>query len=151
MPETRFEVRRVRHTELNDWYRLRSALWDEASREDHQQEMADIIADGENQLILVAESDDRIMAFLEASIRPFAEDCESENVGYLEGWYVEPEFRKLGVGRELVRNAEDWAKTHGAVEMASDAEIGNDESIAAHAKLGFEETSRLVHLKKDLV
>jgi hypothetical protein len=34
--------------------------------------------------------------------------------------------------------------------MASDAEIGNDASLAAHGQLGYVETSRLVHLRKIL-
>jgi hypothetical protein len=34
--------------------------------------------------------------------------------------------------------------------MASDAEIGNDLSLAAHLNLGYNETSRLVHLRKEL-
>jgi hypothetical protein len=34
--------------------------------------------------------------------------------------------------------------------MASDAEIGNELSLKAHQGLGYEETSRLVHLRKEL-
>jgi hypothetical protein len=35
--------------------------------------------------------------------------------------------------------------------MASDSEIGNDVSLKVHQNLGYEETSRLVHLRKDLI
>ena len=82
--------------------------------------------------------------------RPRA-DCVTDAVGYLEGWFVEPEFRRHGVGRDLVRGAERWARQKGCTEMASDAEVGNDLSLEAHLKLGYEETSRLVHLRKDLI
>jgi RimJ/RimL family protein N-acetyltransferase len=34
--------------------------------------------------------------------------------------------------------------------MASDAEVDNVVSQAAHEKLGYRETSRLVHLRKEL-
>jgi hypothetical protein len=34
--------------------------------------------------------------------------------------------------------------------MASDAELGNDSSLAIHLNLGYKETSRLVHLRKEL-
>jgi aminoglycoside 6'-N-acetyltransferase I len=38
-----------------------------------------------------------------------------------------------------------WARQRGLNELASDAEIANEESIRAHRALGFRETFRLVH------
>jgi aminoglycoside 6'-N-acetyltransferase I len=92
----------------------------------------------------------RLAGFLEASIRPHAEDCETENVGYLEGWFVDSPYRRLGIGRRMVEAAEQWARTKGCREMASDAEVNNAASQHAHANLGYTETSRLVHLRKEL-
>lgn len=146
-----FNLRRIEERDLSGWLRLRRMLWDELSEDEHKAEMLDIYEHTETQLVLIAETDDRLVGFLEASIRPFVEDCQSENVGYLEGWFVEPEFRRAGLGRELVRTAEDWARSRGCTEMASDSEIGNTLSLEAHLNLGYEETSRLVHLRKDLV
>ncbi len=144
-------VRPLRETDLDEWLRLRKLLWDETGDDDHKSEMLDILDHHESQFVLFAESDSsRLVGVLEASIRPYVEDCETDHVGYLEGWYVEPEFRKQGIGRELVRQAELWARERGCTEMASDAEIGNDLSLAAHLNLGYTETSRLVHLRKEL-
>ena len=95
--------------------------------------------------------EERLGAFLEASIRSHVEDCETDNVGYLEGWFVEFRYRRLGVGRELVRYAENWAREKGCTEMASDAEVDNLISQQAHNNLGYNETSRLVHLRKELI
>jgi len=144
-------VRPLREADLNDWFRLRKSLWDETADDDHKSEMMDILDHPESQLVLFADTGSgRLVGFLEASIRPFVEDCETDHVGYLEGWFVEPDFRKMGIGRELVRQAEAWAHEKGCTEMASDAEIGNEGSLAAHRNLGYNETSRLVHLRKDL-
>jgi aminoglycoside 6'-N-acetyltransferase I len=144
-------VRPLEEADLNDWFRLRRSLWDETNEDDHKTEMVDILEHPDTQLVLFAESDGgRLVGFLEASIRPFVEDCETDHVGYLEGWFVEPAYRNLGVGRELVRQAETWAREHGCTEMASDAELGNEGSLAAHLNLGYQETSRLVHLRKEL-
>lgn len=151
MAEHQFSVRPLRETDLNEWFRLRKLLWDASSDDDHKSEMLEIIEHPESQMILVADSGNgRLLGFLEVSIRPFVEDCNSDNVGYLEGWYVDPEYRKMGVGRQLVASAENWALQKGCTEMASDAEIGNQLSLTAHQSLGYRETSRLVHLKKDL-
>lgn len=147
----RFKIRAVERKDFPEWLRLRECLWDELSEEEHLEEMTEIYQNPETQLVLVAENEGgRLVGFLEASIRPFAEDCLTENVGYLEGWYVEPAYRRQGLGRALVQAAERWAKNMGCVEMASDSEIGNDISIAVHAKLGYKETSRLVHWRKEL-
>ena len=151
MTEYNVIVRPIQEHDLPDWYRLRRMLWDELSEEEHRDEMFDIYEHTDSQLVLVAEKDGKLVGFLEASIRPFVEDCDTDNVGYLEGWFVEPVFRRYGIGRDLVKNAERWARKKGCTEMASDAEVGNDLSLEAHLKLGYEETSRLVHLRKDLV
>ncbi|MEJ7862825.1 MAG: aminoglycoside 6'-N-acetyltransferase [Pyrinomonadaceae bacterium] len=137
--------------DLSAWFRLRKLLWDESTDEEHKVEMVDIYEHTDLQLVLVAETEDEsIIGFLEASIRPFVEDCHTDHVGYLEGWFVEPEYRRNGIGQKLVEQAEKWARSRGCEEMASDSEIDNDSSSGAHQKLGYTETSRLVHWRKDL-
>ena len=152
MTEQNYRVREVTANDAAEWFRLRKFLWDESSDDEHQVEMLDIYEHNETQLVLVAETDSgKLVGFLEASIRPFVEDCHTDHVGYLEGWFVEEKYRKRGIGRNLVRTAENWARHKGCTEMASDSEIGNDASLQAHQNLGYQETSRLVHLRKDLV
>lgn len=152
MAEQNFRIRPVTENDFPEWFRLRKKLWDEPTDEAHRSEMLDIFEHRETQFVVVAELDTaRLIGFLEASIRPFVEDCHSDQVGYLEGWYIEPEYRRQGIGRLLVQAAEQWARQRGCEEMASDAEIGNDPSLKAHLRLGYEETSRLIHLRKDLV
>lgn len=152
MAEENFIVRQLQDSDINDWFRLRKHLWDQLTDAENKEEMADIYEHSETQLVLVAEnSNGELVGFLEASIRPFVEDCSTENVGYLEGWFVEADYRRFGIGRKLVRLAENWARSKGCAEMASDSEIGNDLSLRAHMSLGYEETSRLVHLRKDLI
>lgn len=151
MGEFRYSVRPLREGDLHEWLRLRKLLWDATGDGDHKAEMVEIVDHPDSQFVLVAEHENgKLVGFLEASIRPFVEDCESDHVGYLEGWYVTPECRGHGIGRELVRIAESWAREKGCEEMASDAEIGNELSILAHTSLGYQETSRLVHLRKEL-
>jgi aminoglycoside 6'-N-acetyltransferase I len=152
MTEQNFRVRPIKANDASAWFRLRKLLWDQSGDDEHRTEMLDIYEHHETQLVLVAETDGgKLIGFLEASIRPFVEDCHSDHVGYLEGWFVEAEYRKNGIGRELVKSAERWAKSKGCSEMASDSEIGNDVSLKVHQNLGYEETSRLVHLRKDLI
>ena len=151
MSDIEYTIRPLEEQDLNEWLRLRTLLWDEADEDDHRTEMVDIIEHSDSQFVAVADTGEgKLIGFLEASIRSFAEDCESDHVGYLEGWFVEDDYRQHGIGGQLVAFAEQWALEHGCTEMASDAEIGNDVSLQAHLRLGYTETSRLVHLRKEL-
>jgi len=144
-------IREFEIDDLDELFRLRKSLWDEVTATEHQNEILDILAKPETQQIFVVDrGNGRLAGFLEASIRPLAEDCDTENVGYLEGWFVDEEFRRRGLGRQLVRMAENWARRMGCIEMASDVEVGNETSLLAHRNLGYGETSRLIHLKKEL-
>ncbi|MEO6656103.1 MAG: aminoglycoside 6'-N-acetyltransferase [Pyrinomonadaceae bacterium] len=152
MTETSFMIRPLAESDLAEWLRLRLLLWDESSEDDHKAEMVDIIENSDAQFVAVADlGDGRLGGFLEASIRSHVEDCDTENVGYLEGWFVEESYRQLGMGGRLVQFAEEWARAKGCTEMASDAEVDNIVSQQAHSRLGYSETSRLVHLRKELV
>lgn len=147
-----FRIRELSGNDISEWLRLRLLLWDESTEDDHKAEMMDIIDHRDTQFVAVADiGSGRLCGFLEASIRSHVEDCETDQVGYLEGWFVDENYRRFGVGRELVALAEQWAKSRGCIEMASDAEIDNEISLAAHTKLGYNETSRLVHLRKELL
>ena len=151
MGDFEYNIRPLEEQDLSEWLRLRTLLWDEADEDDHRSEMVDIIEHSDSQLVAVADAGEgRLVGFLEASIRVFAEDCESDHVGYLEGWFVEDGHRQHGIGRGLVEFAEKWALHQGCTEMASDAELGNEVSLQAHLRLGYAETSRLVHLRKEL-
>lgn len=151
MADAEISIRALEENDLAEWLRLRMLLWDGSSENDHKTEMVDIIENPQEQFVAVADAGDgRLAGFLEASIRSHVEDCKTENVGYLEGWYVDPAFRQQGIGSRLVRFAETWARNQGCTEMASDAEIDNLVSQQAHASLGYAETARLVHLRKEL-
>ena len=92
----------------------------------------------------------RLAGFVEVGTRSVAESCETSPVAFLEGWYVDADVRRQGVGAALVRAAEEWARAKGFREFASDAQITNTTSHLAHAALGFTEVERLVAYRKVL-
>ena len=63
---------------------------------------------------------------------------------------MDEDLRGQGVGKALVKTAEDWARAQGLHEMASDTWLENEVSIAAHLKMGYEEVERLIHFAKTL-
>ena len=78
------------------------------------------------------------------------EGTSSSPVAYIEGIYIEPEYRQNGIARKLVERGEHWGIEHGCKEIASDTEVHNQISIAFHLQSGFEEINRVVCFRKTL-
>jgi putative acetyltransferase len=153
------QVRPVYRPDRDEWVRMRAALWPDDGEAGHGDDVGAFFATGTFRWseavlpwkVLVAERPKGgLCGFVEASIRPFVDGCTTRPVGYVEGWFVDPDMRRQGVGRKLVTAAEGWAAAHGCEEMASDALLGNAVSYEAHRALGFEESQRLVHFRKRL-
>jgi len=146
----RVEVRPVRDTDRAEWLRMRQAFWG-GPVEMHRAEMAEQMARPDQlQVLVAAREEGGLGGFLEASIRRYAEGCETSPVGYIEGWYVDPDLRRTGAGRALVAAAEAWATSLGCREMASDCSVDNQTSFKAHLALGYAERETLIHFSKRL-
>ncbi len=76
--------------------------------------------------------------------------CETSPVAFLEGLWVEAPYRRRGIARLLIAAGEDWARSLGCHEFASDALIENIPSHAMHIAAGFAETERVVYFRKRL-
>jgi aminoglycoside 6'-N-acetyltransferase I len=145
-------IRHVNQSDQAEWLRLRLVLWPHASAEEHRAEMAEQLADEKLFAVFVAErGDGQLGGLLEASLRRYADGCNTSPVGYLEGWFVDNDVRRQGVGGRLVKAAEQWALDQGCQEMASDCDIDNDVSFKSHLAIGYAEVERLIHFRKPLV
>ena len=123
---------------------MRWALWPDCDDSDN-----DLWFAREDATTFVAVRDDgRLSGFVEVGARSHADDCVTTPVGYIEGWYVDPDVRGRGVGRALLAAAEAWARSRGYSEMASDTDWDNTTSQAAHARCGYKEVGRVVQFKK---
>ena len=136
--------------------RMRAALWPESSAEEHARELAQILSGKPLGILPLGEfvseaGDGTLIGFIEVSLRSYAEGCDpTRPVGYVEGWYVVESHRRKGVGADLLRAAENWARSQGCLEMASDAAIDNLASQRAQEALGFEVVERSVNFRKRL-
>ena len=142
-------IRRVTQEDKAEWLRMRKGIWPEAPDEYLNFDMDEILAD-DNYMVIFACDGDKPIGLTEAQIKGSAEGCETSPVGYLEGWFVQDDYRGKSVVGIMTRAAEDWIREKGCTEVASDTWLDNESSIRAHVKMGYVEVERLVHYVKQL-
>lgn len=141
-------VRPLQTEDYNAWFSMRRALWPDSDLGDAEAWHARAAA-----ITFVAQAGDStgsLAGFAEAGERPYADGCDTSPVAFLEGWYVEPQYRHQGAGRLLVQAVEDWARGRGLSELASDSLLEETAAQAAHEAVGFEEVERAVRYRKPL-
>ena len=148
------KIRQANLFDQHDLATMCALLWPDSPAEDHLAELSPILSTGRYgtlpTAIFVSQNDDGpLTGFLHASLRSHADGCDVAHlVGFVEGWFVHEPFRKRGIGSALMRAAEEWARTQGCHEIASDTWINDQISIDAHQALGFEIVDRCVHFRK---
>jgi aminoglycoside 6'-N-acetyltransferase I len=130
---------------------MRCALWPDEDPNALARETDQFLSDP-NQVAFVVERDDGsgLCGMVEAGVRPFANGVDEQPCAFVEGWWVDPDVRRIGVGRALIAAVEDWARQRGFHELGSDALLDNLLSHTAHLALGFEERERTVNFRKYL-
>lgn len=81
---------------------------------------------------LIAESDSQIIAYAGAFLPGVGGEGDIMTIA------VKPEFRQLGIAKELISRLESWAKARGAIAMMLEVDVTNDDAIALYSKLGYE-------------
>ena len=149
-------VRQAQISDRDQIAKMCALLWPDTSFEEHRQEIGLLLNSGMSgtlpAAILVSSDDDgALTGFLQAGIRSHADGCDTAHpVGFVEGWFVYESLRGRGIGKALLHAAEDWARSHGCIEMASDTWIDHTLSQKVHEALGFEIVDRCVNFRKRL-
>ena len=129
---------------------MRHALWPEESAQIHANGLDDVLASDDHWGFIAETLEGMPAGFAELAIRKYANGCEFQPVPFLEGIWVDAQFRRNGVGRLLMKHIEAFIAARGFREIGSDALIDNDASHAAHRAWGFSETERVVYFRKAL-
>lgn len=144
------QIRRATSEDEPEWLRMRLLLWPEVESPELLVEMERTLADPQAPVFVLQRPDGKLGGFIEIGTRKYADGCVTAPVGYIEGWFIDEDLRGQGLGHQLVRAGEDWARAQGMKEMGSDTWLDNDVSIKAHLAMGYEEVERLIHFAKTL-
>ena len=143
-------IRRATANDASCVARLAIQMWEDNTLDGLTEDMAEIIASPESAVFLLFDGDMAI-GFAQCQLRhDYVEGTDSSPVGYLEGIFVEEDYRNKGYAKELLKQCEAWAKDMGCTEFASDCELTNTGSLAFHLKMGFEEANRVICFTKRL-
>lgn len=141
-------IRTIESGDAAVWSALRIAFLPEIST--ISQSEVDAFFHGNNpniQEVLVAlDKTKKLVGFIELNIRTNVPGSTQPTTPYIEAWFVSPEYRGQGIGKQLIQ----WATQQGFQELGSDTPIRNEKSIGLHKQLGFNEIERVVCLLKRL-
>ena len=98
-----------------------------------------------NEGLFVVDDNDRARAFLWVGlISTMVNPC----IGYVKNIYVDPDLRRKGWGRELLRLAENWCRDRGATTIELDATVDNQVAVNLYRRAGYE--TRRLRMARDL-
>jgi aminoglycoside 6'-N-acetyltransferase I len=114
-------IRGINPSDAVQWLTMRRVLWP-GDDEAHASEVAAFFAGtlAEPQHVLFAQAGQTPVGFAELSIREDIPGFAGRQVGYVEGLYVVPRYRAMGITRRLLRASSAWARGKSCVAFASD-------------------------------
>lgn len=125
-------------------------MWEDNEIEELAEHFESLAADEEAACFLKY-ADNKAVGFAQCQLRhDYVEGTETSPVGYLEGILVEEAYRHKGYAKELLEACQQWAKSKGCSEFASDCELENEESLRFHMAMQFEETNRVICFRKSI-
>ena len=129
---------------------LACELWPDNIPENMEPELSALIFH-RDAAVFLAEEGSTAIGFAQCQLRhDYVEGTDTSPVGYLEGIYVRPEYRRKGIAKALLAACEAWAREQGCQEFASDCELTNYDSFRFHLALGFLEANRIICFTKKL-
>ena len=142
-------IREIHKSDRDMWLDMYRQLFPDNSDEALIAEMDRIFKSGKRSAY-VALIDDVPAGFAEYALRDYANGCHSQPVPFLEGIWIDADYRGQGIAKALVSYLEQKARMSGFKEFGSDVELSNYPSQLMHERLGFEQTEKVIFYRKAL-
>lgn len=103
--------------------------------------------DNDKQTIFVAENEEKIVGFANCLIKKAKENelIKSYNYVEIENLVIDNDYKKSGIGKQLIKKAEGWAKDHGTNTVRLSSAGANHNALEFYKHLGYEISSVTFH------
>ena len=141
-------TREAKESDFDGWLELRQQLYPDCSYDQLLSEIKKIyweksvVGELDYLVLLHVAEDDRVIGFIETSLRPEVPHFTTSPAGYVESLYVVPEFRGRGIATELVSRSETWVRSKGCMDFYVDTDTGYDDAYQFYLAVGFKEVDR---------
>lgn len=135
---------------LKEWVQLSAKLFADEPFDEMYKAYADFLIT-QKEIGFLYLRNNRSVAFINVSIRhDYVNGTDTSPVVFIEALYVLPQYRQQGIARELLSQAEQFAKESGVAQLASDCLLQNTNSELFHKSCGFEEKERVICFVKNV-
>ena len=143
-------IKRATEKDIRILAELAIQMWDSATLSELESDFLNIV-NSDTAVCFIRYIENAPIGFAQCGLRTdYVEGTNSSPVGYLEGIFVQEEYRNNGYAKELLLACEKWAKEKGCSEFASDCESTNETSLKFHLSMGFDEANRIICFRKDI-
>lgn len=135
---SKFQIKPMAESDFADWLSMCNQLHTDNTSEQNEKDLRQIQKDSRYEPFIARHESGKAAGYIELSTRTdYVEGSDSSPVGYVESIFVQPEYRKHGLGRQMIEWAEDWCRQKGFTQLGSDALMDNSDSHAFHKSVGF--------------
>ncbi len=139
------------HSDFDELINMSQKLWTDFDKSELENLLKKTTQSDKNNILIAKNSAGKCVGFSIFSIRTdYVEGAEKSPTGYLEGIFVETEFRKMGIAKKFIQLGEIWCKDKGCTQLGSDTWLTDQESREFHKKVGFWEEEEVVHFLKNI-
>ncbi len=104
--------------------------------------------EAEKGLVLVAEDEGKLIGFLIGFIGKIPDARKTMKPAVLDEIFIEKEYRRQKIGREMLAEFQKWAKRQGANKLRVSASTKNNAALQAYKNFGFSDFT--LKLEKDI-
>ena len=141
---------KISRDDFSIWKQFREALYKSVDDKFNLEEMDNIFNSKDWHCQFIESEDNKKIGMVEISYRNIVDGCLSSPVAYLEGIYLQAEYRNQGIGTQVMLMVMQWCSERGFSELATDTGLANNKAQAFYTSLGFEETDRVVEYRIDI-
>lgn len=102
---------------------------------------------GNREAVFVAVCDEKAVGFVHCEIY---NTLYFESIVNIQGLAVSAEYRRMGLGRELMNSAEEWAKQKGINKIRLNSGLSRKDAHTFYRNLGYGDEKQQIRFMKDI-